>query len=168
MSVKSIKGIIQGCDSNWGKEPAPLERSEKASLGSLKAEEQKPHKCPGRRAKWVQRRGQAWTGVFQEHWHLGSEAGVAHLCSRTFWPPPADLHHTGAGSGSRPWNTWPSAPTSGAGEEFTTIPSLFTTFQGAFGRHRIFLKTNFYRTMYKAVQLGRIVFLFLSYLFIEV
>lgn len=158
MLVKSTNGITKGCESNYGTELAPLWRSGKASLGSLKAEEQESWKCPGRRVPWVQRLGHVRTGVFQEYWHLGPEAGVAHLRSRIFWPPPADLHHTGAGPNSGLWSTQPSVPASGPREEFTTILSLFTTCQGALGRHRLFLKTNFYRAVYKAIQSDRIFF----------
>lgn len=51
MLVKSEKGIIRGFDRDWGKELAFLGRSEKASLGSLKAEEQEPCVCPERRTQ---------------------------------------------------------------------------------------------------------------------
>lgn len=39
MLVKSAKGIRRGFDRDWGKELAFLGRSEKAPLGSLKAED---------------------------------------------------------------------------------------------------------------------------------
>lgn len=159
MLVKSTKVITKGCDYGWGMELAPLGRMGKASLGSLKAEELESWKCLGRRAAWVQTLGQARTDVFQEHWHLGPKAGVAHLCFRTFWLPPADLHHIGAGPGDGLWSTQPNAPASGPGGEFTTILSLFTTCQGVLGRHRLFLKTTFYGAVYKAIQPDRIFFL---------
>lgn len=98
---------------------------------------------------------------------LGPRLGLFISAGGHFWPPPADLHHTGAGPGSGLWSTQPSAPASGPGKEFTTILSLFTTCQGALGRHRLFLKTSFYRAVYKPIQPDRIFFslgnLFLKY-----
>lgn len=48
MLSKVTKEIMKGCNNSWEKERAPLGRSGKASLGSLKAEEQEPSECPGR------------------------------------------------------------------------------------------------------------------------
>ena len=149
MLVKSMKGIIKGCDSDWGMifrevRKSLSGKSEGWGTGTL----QMSRKEATVRAK--SRAGVTWCvpgplAPWARGW--GGSSLLEDIQASSSW---LALHQGWLDSGL--WGTRPSAPASGPGGQFTTILGLFTTCQRALGRHRLFLITSFFRATYNTKQ----------------
>lgn len=152
-----MKGIIKGCDSDWGmifKEvrKSLSRKSEGWGMGTLQVFRKEATVSAKSRA------GVTWCvpgPLTPWAWGRRGSSLLEDIQASSSW---LALHQGWLDSGLR--GTRPRAPASGPGEEFTTILGLFTTCQRTLGRHRLFLITSFFRATYNTKQLNWAGFIF--------